>query len=172
MAAAPGFVLRLWRHRTAPIHILQRQLGPKVRQALEARIRASERGHSGEIRICIEAALPVRALWRGLGPRQRALALFGELGIWNTAQRNGVLVYLLLAEHAIEIVADRGLEAQVPAGTWQAVVQRLSTQLARQDFEGGLIAALDSIDALQRTHFPLQAGQLNPNELPDSVVLR
>jgi uncharacterized membrane protein len=170
--SAPTFIHRLWRHRTAPVQVLRRQLGPHVCRTLETRIRASEQQHGGEIRICIEAALPVRALWRGVTPRQRAMALFGELGIWNTQQRNGVLIYLLLAERAIEIVADRGLEAHVSSANWQAIVQQLGEQLRRKDYEQGLLGALDGVNALLCTHFPLAAGEANPNELPDTIALR
>ena len=83
---------------------------PTAVERLRERVAASERRHSGEIRICVEAGLPLSYLWRGLSARDRAITMFGKLRVWDTEHNNGVLIYLLLAEHAIEIVADRGLE--------------------------------------------------------------
>ncbi|MBN8489561.1 MAG: TPM domain-containing protein, partial [Burkholderiales bacterium] len=126
----------------------------------------------GKIRVCIERALPAAALRQGLDARERARACFGELGVWDTDERCGVLVYLLLADHAIELVADRGITARVPAAQWQALVDSLGSALRDGRREAGLIQIIDALDGLLRQHFPLRAGQANPNELSDTPLLR
>ncbi len=132
----------------------------------------SERRHSGEIRLCVEAGLPLSYLWRDATPRQRAVTMFGKLRVWDTEQNNGVLIYLLLAEHAIEVVADRGLARAVPPETWQQLVAGMREAFRAGRFEDGLAQAVDRVDALLVAHFPLAAGQANPNELPDAAHLR
>jgi uncharacterized membrane protein len=135
-------------------------------------VQASEEGHGGEIRISVEAGLPLSYLWRDLTARDRAVTLFGKLRVWDTEQNNGVLIYLLLAEHAIEIVADRGLARHVPQPQWDALIAGMREAFRAGRFEDGLAQAVDAVDALLRKHFPLQPGQVNPNELPDAADLR
>ena len=100
---------RMFRHRWLDESDTRRAIPPALAQRLAERVAASERRHSGEIRLYVEAGLPLSYLWRDATPRERAVAMFGKLRVWDTEHNNGVLVYLLLAEHAIEIVADRGL---------------------------------------------------------------
>jgi uncharacterized membrane protein len=139
-------------------------------------VAASERSHSGEIRIYVEASLPTSYLWRKAATRQiirqRALTLFGKLRVWDTAHNNGVLIYLLLAERAIEVVADRGLNAKVEPQVWQAMVTGMSAAFKAGQFEAGMSEALAQVTTLLCEHFPLAAGETNPNELPDAPVLR
>lgn len=149
-----------------------RWLDATARQHIAERIAASEAGHGGEIRVCIERALPAAALRQGVSARARAQACFGELGVWDTAERCGVLVYLLLAEQAIELVADRGITQRVPAAQWQTLVDSLGSALRGGQREAGLLATIDALDALLREHFPLRDGQANPDELPNRPVLR
>ena len=132
---------------------------------------ASERRHSGEIRICVEAGLPLSYLWRGADARERAVALFGKLRVWDTEHNNGVLIYLLLAEHAIEIVADRGINARVDDAEWAAMAQRMGAAFREGRFEDGLTQALEEISAVLVEHFPLAEGELDVNELPDEPVV-
>jgi hypothetical protein len=108
-----------------------------VAQRVAERVAASERRHSGEIRVYIEAGLPLSYLWRDATPRERAIAMFGKLRVWDTEHNNGVLVYLLLAEHAIEIVADRGLARHVPQAQWEQVVQDMRGAFPRGPLRGG-----------------------------------
>ena len=166
-----GRLLRLLKHRLKDSGDLRRALTHDAVRRLEAHVRASERRHSGEICVCVEAGLPLSYLWKGLPARKRAVTLFGKLRVWDTESNNGVLIYLLLAERAIEIVADRGLSRQVPAEQWQAIVDSLGAALRAGNFEEGLSAAVDAVDALLLQHFPLAPGQANPNELPDAVLL-
>ena len=103
----------------------------------------ARRRHSGEIRISVEAGLPLSYLWRDLTARDRAVTLFGKLRVWDTEHNNGVLIYLLLAEHAIEIVADRGLARHVAAAQWQALVAGMREAFRAGRFEEGLLQAVD-----------------------------
>jgi uncharacterized membrane protein len=135
-------------------------------------VAASERRHSGEIRLCVEAGLPLSYLWRGATARQRAVTMFGKLRVWDTEHNNGVLIYLLLAEHAIEIVADRGLTHREPQATWDSLVGQMRESFRAGQFEAGLAQAIDAVDRLLHRHFALAEGQANPNELPDRADLR
>jgi uncharacterized membrane protein len=164
--------LRILKHRWTDETDAARALGPDALQRLEQRVAASERRHSGEIRLCVEAGLPLSYLWRGATARQRAVTLFGKLRVWDTEANNGVLIYLLLAEHAIEVVADRGLARAVPPETWQQLVAGMREAFRAGRFEAGLAEAVDRVDALLVVHFPLAEGQANPNELPDGADLR
>lgn len=163
--------VRWIKHRWTDESDLRRALPAALVERLEARIRASEQGHAGEICLCVEAGLPLSYLRRGLRARDRALTLFGKLRVWDTEANNGVLIYLLLADRAIEIIADRGLNSHVTAAHWQQVLAPLREALREQQYEAGLLAAIDAVEALLRQHFPLAEGQRNPNELPDAVVL-
>jgi uncharacterized membrane protein len=145
----------------------RRAIPPDMAERLRRRVAASEARHSGEVRIHVEAGLPWSYLRRHARARERAVALFGKLRVWDTEHNNGVLIYLLLGDRAIEIVADRGLNDKVSAADWQALTQRLGAHLRAGRFEDGLTQALEEISALLVQHFPLEAGGLNPNELPD-----
>ena len=164
--------LRIFKHRWLDETDTARALDTAALQRLEARVAASERRHSGEIRLCVEAGLPLSYLWRGATARERALAMFGKLRVWDTEANSGVLIYLLLAEHAIEIVADRGLARQVPQAHWDTLVGGMREAFRGGRFEAGLEQAVDAVDAMLVRHFPLAEGQQNPNELPDSAHLR
>jgi uncharacterized membrane protein len=158
---------RWWRHLWLDERSLRRAVGRQALDRLEARVAAAEAGHSGEIRLCIEAALPWSLVWRHVSPRARAVAMFGQLRVWDTEQNNGVLIYLLLAEHAIEIVADRGLARRMSPAQWQTVMAPLQAALQRREFEQGLGQAIDAVAAVLRSEFPLAAGARDENELPD-----
>ena len=163
---------RILKHRMRDETDIARALGVGALARLEGRVAASERQHSGELRLCFEAGLPLSYLWRDATPRQRALTMFGKLRVWDTEPNNGVLIYLLLAERAIEIVADRGLTRHVPQAAWDTLVAGMRESFRAGRFEPGLAQAVDAVDALLKTHFALSAGQANPNELPDRVDLR
>ncbi len=166
-AVAGSRLWRLLRHRLVDETDARRALGPAALDRITARIAASEQRHSGEIRVCVEAGLPLSYLWRRASARERAVSMFGKLRVWDTEANNGVLIYLLLAEHAIEIVADRGLARQVPAGHWQAIVAGMRDAFRQGHFEQGLMQAIDAVEAPLLSHYPLRAGERNPNELPD-----
>lgn len=168
---------RWWRHLWLDTADTRRAVPDDMALRLARRVGASERRHTGEVRICVEAALPWDAVWRAHDDaavhwqvRERSLDWFARLRIWDTEQNNGVLIYLLLAEHAIEIVADRGLSRVVSEAQWQAIVDRLADHLHRRAFEDGLTQALEEVSALLVQHFPAEASAFNPDELPDAVV--
>ena len=166
------WLIRLVRHRLVDESDTRRVLGADALQRIGARVTASEQRHSGEIRVMVEAGLPMSYLRRGATPRERAAAMFGKLKVWDTAARNGVLVYLLLAEHAIEIVADRGLTGRVEPAAWAAITAQMRAAFHGGDFEAGLNQAIDAIDGLLVNHFPREPGSADVNELPDAPVVR
>lgn len=169
-------IKRLIKHRWQDDASATRAVSPAMVQRLQTRVAASEQGHAGEIRIYVEAGLPTSYLLRDAPTREiireRALSLFGKLRVWDTANNNGVLIYLLLAEHAIEIVADRGLNQWVTQQDWQAMVERMRTAFQEHRFEDGLGQAVDEVNTLLTQHFPLAAGTHNPNELPDRPIVK
>ncbi|MEO7937815.1 MAG: TPM domain-containing protein [Burkholderiaceae bacterium] len=179
--AASGFWARLStlvRHRWRDESDTHRVIDAGMRERLRQRVAASETRHTGEIRIYIEAGLPMAYLWRHLRHRvalaelvrARATEMFGRLRVWDTEHNNGVLIYLLLCEHQIELVADRGLNRHVGTHQWQAMVQHMGDAFAQRQFEEGLTQALAEVSVPLVAHFPAQA-EPNPNDLPDMPVL-
>jgi uncharacterized membrane protein len=166
-----NWIARLLKHRLFDEDDARRLLGKDALARIEGRVAESEKRHSGEIRVVVEAGLPLSYLRRGATARDRAIKLFGKLGVWDTERNNGVLIYLLLAERAIEIVADRGLDRQVAPEEWKAIVARMSGAFREGRFEDGLTQALEEVSALLVQHFPLAEGEANRNELPDEPVL-
>lgn len=173
--------LRLWRHGWADERSVRRIVPAEVLRRLRGRVTASEQRHTSQVRLCIEAGLPASYLWRHLRQRvpvtcivrERALMMFSKLRVWDTEGNNGVLIYLLLAERAIELVADRALARQVPQGEWDAMVLRLGDALHQGRFEDGLTQALEEVSALLVQHFPRTSGDgaAPGNELPDDPVV-
>lgn len=161
----------------------RRAIAPTTLERLAAQVAASEHQHSGQIRICIEASLPASYLWRlnrnnTLSDliRQRAITQFGKLRVWDTENNNGVLIYVLLAEHAIEIVADRGLMRHADAPQWQAMVARMADAFRETRYEDGLTQVLEEISTVLTASFPRPASpdgtSAYPNELPDLPMLQ
>ena len=163
---------RLLKHRWLDERDAARTLDAAALSRLQARVTQSESRHSGEIRVLVEAGLPLSYLWRDLTARARAVTLFGKLRVWDTEHNNGVLIYLLLADHAIEIVADRGLSRHVPQSHWHEVLADMRQAFRAGEFEAGLMGAIARVDDALTQHFALAPGQANPNELPDRPVLR
>ena len=167
-----GRLQRLLHNRRTDEADTRRAFAPEVLQRLTERVGASERRHTGQIRICIEAGLPWSYIRRDAPARQRAVTQFGKLRVWDTAGNNGVLIYLLLAEHAIEIVADRGIDTHVDAAEWQAMTRRMGLAFAEGRFEDGVTLALEEVSALLVAHFPAsEDGTRHGNELPNAPVV-
>ena len=162
---------RMLKHRWLDESDTRKAIPPELVERLGRRVAASEKRHTGEVRIYVEAGLPMSYLWRAATPRERAVAMFGKLRVWDTEQNNGVLIYLLLAEHAIEIVADRGLSSKVDQEEWQRIVARMGDAFKQGRFEDGLTQALEEVSALLVTHFPAHPEAANANELPDHPVI-
>jgi uncharacterized membrane protein len=163
---------RIIKHRLWDETDTRRALDEATVERLTQRVVASERRHSGEIRVCVEASLPLSYLWKDLTARDRAVTMFGKLRVWDTEANNGVLIYVLLAEHAIEIVADRGLNRAVGEAEWRRIVETMRSTFREGRYEEGLTQAIDAVDALLASQFPLDAGTPNPNELADRPWLR
>lgn len=144
--------------RTFPADALERIAGA---------IAASEARHTGEICFAVEAGLPVSAVLVGQRARDRAGEVFARLRVWDTDANNGVLVYLLLADHAIEIVADRGFAGRVGDADWSGICVALSDALRTGRAEAGVLRAVADISTLLERHFPRPEGYVDTNELPD-----
>jgi uncharacterized membrane protein len=163
-------LLRFLKHRWWDERTARRVLDEAALQRLQQRVAASEQRHSGQIRVCVEASLPLSYLWRNADVRERALSLFGKLRVWDTEHNNGVLIYMLLVEHDIEIVADRGLARHIPPDQWQPLIDHMAQAFAQGRFEDGLARAIDEVGALLERHFPASPERPGQNELPDTVV--
>ena len=140
-----------------------------VRAQIEAAIAQAESQHAGEIRFVVETALPWRALWHDVGARARALEMFARLHIWDTQANNGVLIYVLLADRAVEIVADRGINERVSAAECEQVCREVETQFRAGRYAEGSRAAIAGVAQLLAQHFP--AARASGNELPNQPIL-
>jgi uncharacterized membrane protein len=162
-------ILRLIRHFIAGLQPIGWVFPPRIRAAIESEITLTESRHQGEICFAIETALPATLIWRNTTPRQRAVALFATLGVWDTAANNGVLVYVLLADHSVELVADRGIAARIPEAEWRVLCAEVETLFRRDEFEAGGLAAIRGVAAQLARHFPGSGG--GRNELPNQPIL-
>lgn len=162
-------MLRALRHLCTPFWVLRTKYPPALLARIEQRIAEVERTHPGELRFVVEHALEMGDLLAGLTPRERALELFGLLRVWDTEHNNGVLIYVLHAEHAVEIVADRGLARCVPQTDWDALCRRVETEFRAGRHGDGALAAIDGAAALLLQHFPVFSAA--KNELPDQPLL-
>jgi uncharacterized membrane protein len=147
----------------------RRRFTVEVRRRIETAITGLERRHAGEIRFAIETALDLPELWDGVMSRERALNVFGQLGVWDTAGNNGVLIYVLMADHVVEIVADRAIAARVAQGEWDALCRAMEVHFRAGRFAEGSEAGIAGVGALLARHFPGQGG--DANEQPDRPVL-
>jgi uncharacterized membrane protein len=165
-------IKRIFHHLLYPHWLARRAFPDAVMDRIEAAVAASEQGHHGEIRVAVEAALHVVPLLRGVDARQRAVQVFAELGVWDTAANNGVLIYLLLADRQVEIVADRGFHGRISSAQWEAICREMEALFVRGEFEAGALAGIGRIHALLRQHFPASVANVgaNVNELPDRPV--
>lgn len=161
---------RLVRHRLAEWR-LARLLPREKLQELEHLIAQSELGHTGQVRICVEAGLPASYVWRGATARERAINMFSKLRVWDTEHNNGVLIYLLLTEHAIEIVADRAVARRVETAQWQSIISTLSKDLRSNQYEAALRQAIAQVSLLLERDFP-RGTQNADNELADAPIVR
>jgi uncharacterized membrane protein len=163
-------LVRLLKHRRLDARDAKRLLGAGALERIKARVARSESRHSGEIRVCVEAGLPLSYIKRDAPVRERAVMMFGKLRVWDTEHNNGVLIYVLLAERAIEIVADRGLAQRVGAEHWRRITDSMRSAFQSGEFEAGLNLAIDAVDELLVQYYALGPSESNPNELPDTPV--
>ena len=148
---------------------VRRIFPPRVLAAIEQAIKAGEATHSGQVRFVVEGALDGAPLFRDQPARERALDTFSHLRIWDTHHNNGVLIYLLLADRKVEIVADRGIAAKVGAEGWQKICAAMERDFRAGNFEAGVINGIAAVSRELAAHFPKDGR--NPNELPDKPVV-
>ncbi len=137
--------------------------------AIEQAIKASETSHTGEIRFAIEGALDIEPLLQGQTARERAIEVFSQQRVWDTENNNGVLIYLLLADRDVEIVADRQVHAKVGSREWESICRAMETAFRQAEFQCGVVDGIQAVTRHLAQHFP--ASGANPNELPDKPVL-
>lgn len=160
---------RLLRHLSTPRWHVRRKFPAATLAAIEAAIGQAEAAHSGEICFAVEAALEIAPLLRGLTARERALEIFAQLRVWDTEQNNGVLIYLLLADHDVEILADRGVHSRVGAPEWERICRAMELAFRSGQFEAGVIDGVNAIAAHLTRHYPSDGKPRN--EVPDRPVL-
>jgi uncharacterized membrane protein len=154
--------MRILSHLLASRAALARRFPSHALTAIEEAIEASEKLHRAEIRVALEVALDLRALWRTRSARQRALEMFTELEVWNTRERNGVLIYMLLAERDVEIVADVGFDGRVEQAEWLRVCTVIEREFAAGQWRDGVLRGIEAVSVLLTREFP--AAEPNPNE--------
>jgi uncharacterized membrane protein YgcG len=159
---------RWLRHLFTTIWSVKRAFPVRTLDAIERVIRETEAGHNGQIRFAVEHALDLSHLLAGVTARERAIEVFGQLRVWDTEHNNGVLIYLLLADRDVEIIADRGIHARVGEG-WEPVCREMETQFRQGAFEAGVIAGIRAVGAHLRRHFA--SAPPGANELPDRPVV-
>jgi uncharacterized membrane protein len=162
-------MVRILRHLFMPYWLVKRHFPRHVLAGIERAIGESEAAHMGEIRFAVEAALDFWPLMRGQKASERALEVFSRLRVWDTEHNSGVLIYLLLADRDVEIVADRGIHAKVGDAQWQRICGMMEEAFRQGRFEQGVLAGIKEISALLLQHFP--AAAVNPDELPDKPVV-
>jgi uncharacterized membrane protein len=160
---------RILRHLFETRFVTRRRFTAEVLDAIEAAVRTAEETHAGEVRFVVETDLDTVSILGGKTPRQRAIEIFAGLRVWDTELNNGVLVYVLCADRAVEIIADRGFNGLVTDSEWAAVCRAMEGEFRAGRWRHGAVAGVAGAAALLRHHFPgsHQVG----NELPDRPVL-
>lgn len=162
-------IQRILKHlMTAERHVRQ-IFSPMHLDRIAQTIKASETRHSGEIRFAVESSIELQPLLQGQTPRQRAIEVFSELHVWDTELNNGVLIYVLLADHAIEIVADRGIHTKVGTQYWEELCRTIQSEFAQGHYAEGAMRGIQAVSGKLIEHFPHDGG--GKNELPDAPVV-
>ena len=159
---------RILKHLLATHSQVTRAFPRSALNAIEKAIKASETAHAGEIRFVVEGALDGTPLFKGQSPKERAIELFAQLRVWDTEHNNGLLIYLLLADRAVEIVADRGIHAKVGTEAWRKVCHQMETAFKQSNYEGGVVSGIQAVTQHLAKHFPADG---RGNELPDKPVV-
>jgi uncharacterized membrane protein len=162
---------RLFRHLFATRAELARLLPVEALQSIERAVSESELTHSGEIRFAIEVALDPAEIAAGKTPRQRALEVFAALGVWDTEANNGVLVFVLYADHDVEIVADRGYNGRVTTDEWAAVCDAMEVRFRAGQYEQGAVEGVREAGRLMARHYPPLPGGRDQDELPNRPAM-
>jgi uncharacterized membrane protein len=160
---------RIARHFATDHRSVRRAFPPEALSRIEAATRAGEKNHAGQVRFVVESALPLGLVVNRHTAHERALDVFGRLRIWDTEDNSGVLVYVLLADHRVEIVADRGIHRRVGDGEWKSICRTMESAFREGRFADGAVAGVEAVSALLSRHFP-RTGAAN-NELPDRPIV-
>lgn len=163
------FIKRLFRHLLICPNAVKCHFPAESMRRIEDAIAASERTHYGEICFAVESSLHVFDIFRKKSGKTRAIEVFSNLHVWDTAQNNGVLIYLLLADHDFEILADRGVHQHVGGEGWAHICQHMEAMFRQDQFEGGVLYGIEKIGAYLAQHYP--ASGENANELPNVPVI-
>ena len=160
---------RFWRHAFTDEADVRRSFPADGMARVERAIREGEATHRGQVCVAVEPALPLARVVRKLPPRVRALEVFGQLRVWDTEENNGVLIYVLLADRDVEIVADRGIHQHVGDSAWEAICAHMEAIFREDRHVDAVEAGVRDVSALIAQYFPGGAG--DRNELPDKPVL-
>jgi uncharacterized membrane protein len=162
-------IIRFFAHLVSNPWQVRRRFSKSAMRHIEQAITASERSHSGEIRFVVEAGLhPYEIMFRKT-PRKRAIELFGRLNIWDTEHNNGVLIYLLLADKDVEIVADRGIDRCVGYENWESICQDMENLFRKGEYEAAVLQGIAEISMHLQRNFPYQES--NNNEIPNQPLV-
>ena len=146
-------IIRFFKHLFSHPWQVKSRFSVDALRNIEKAISASEKTHAGEIRLVVEAGLHPIEIWCKKTPKKRAIELFGRLNIWDTEHNNGVLIYLLLADRDVEIVADRGIDKQVSHDGWETICREMETLFKAAEFEAGVLLGIEKIGAHLQQHF-------------------
>ena len=161
---------RFWRHLATDHGSVRRAFPDVALSRIEATIGDGEKRHRGQVRFAVEPALPLTRVLSGVTPRERAIEVFALSRIWDTEENCGVLIYLLLADRSVEIIADRGIHRRVGDEAWRAVCRKMERAFRGGRFLEGVEAGLADVNALLTEHYPRGGGEAS-NELPDRPVV-
>lgn len=162
-------IARIGRHLVANRARVRKAFPPASLKKIGDSISLSETHHAGQIRFVVEGALDGAPLFRQQSARARALDVFSQLRVWDTEHNNGVMIYLLLADRDVEIVADRGIDRRVGKAGWTAICTAMEQAFGRGDYEAGVLAGIDAVTKHLAAHFPRESA--SGNELPDAPVV-
>lgn len=163
------FLKRFCRHLWMSPFQVRRAFPHATLEAVQRAIATGEKTHRGQVRFVVEAELTTPQLWTGVTSRQRAIDIFSVLKVWDTEENNGVLVYVLLADRKVEIIADRGIHRKVGDERWRAICKEIELRYRRGDFLGGSVTGIEKIGAELAHGFPLRGGE--KNEQSDAPVI-
>ena len=162
-------IKRILRHLVMTHWQVNRAFPRQTLIAIEQAIRASDTAHVGELRFVVEGALHSTPLFKGQSARERAIEVFSQLRVWDTEHNNGLLIYLLLADRAVEIVADRGIHSKVGSHEWEDICHKMETAFKQAHYAEGVVSGIQAVTQHLTKHFPASAA--GANELPDKPVV-
>jgi uncharacterized membrane protein len=162
---------RFLKHLFAPPALTRRRFSSGSANVIAKAIAAAEQRSSGEIRLAVETALPLRDLWSGKSATERAAEVFAQLRVWDTELRNGVLIYVLMADRDVEIVADRGAAARISLTEWESVCRLIEGHFQAGRFEEGSVAGVGEVGRLLEREFSARDGTRQRDELPNQPTL-